>query len=221
MVINSNSKPKTKLLIAAAMALSAGLFAMPAGAVVILPGAPASPTDGLGSFSGTQLYDVTTPYSANLSSFSGNLEAAVYRESDGYLDFVYQFTNTNNPNNDTIETFVASDFSGYSIDADDEAVGGDISPATVQSSPGPGPDAGANITFSFKSPSPGVDPGQSSDILIIHTNATNYDVLGNVSLQDSGQANIVTPEPVPEPASAAMLTLALSALTIRRNRSAR
>jgi len=80
MLIKSASKFKiAKLVIPAAMIFCAAISASRAGAAIIGPGQSAA-TDGLATFSGTKLYDVVSPFVASINSFSGSLEAQVYKE---------------------------------------------------------------------------------------------------------------------------------------------
>ena len=201
--------------LAALLSLSA--FSQNAGAVLITAG-QSFPTTGTGTFSGTKIYDVTTPFVSSTGSFTGSLEAQVYSEASGSLDFVYQFLNNAN-SLDPILTFSASDFKGFTTNADDFlVVPTDVQPQTVSRTPATGPDAGGVILFDFGG---GVAAGSLSDLLIIQTNATQVEP-GNVSIQDGGQAVVATLAPaVPEPATFGMLTLAISGLFVRRNRSRR
>jgi PEP-CTERM motif len=210
------TSPQTKGLTAViALTLGGALLAPSANAVVILPGQSLAP-NGSGAFSGTKIDDVTTPFVGkdilNNIVFTGSLESQVYRESGGTLDFVYQFSNDNNPNNDSIERFTVDDYTGFSTVADDIPATGVFAPNLVTRQPA---GTGDVIGFQFA----GVAPGANTDILTIQTNATAFQI-GSAALQDGGNVSIPAPVPaVPEPATIGLLALSLSGLTLRRRRA--
>src|SRR5271155_4503087 len=78
-----------------------------AGAAIIAPGGQLTPV-GNGAFSGTVIYDNTSAF--NSGTYAGSLHSQVYKESDGFLDFVYQFTNNNIAGADGIETIGIDSF---------------------------------------------------------------------------------------------------------------
>jgi len=155
---------------------------------------------------------------ANNISFTGLLDTTVYTDPGnplGGLDFVYQFSNDPNPNNDNILHFAATSFSGYLTDADFVAGSGTPGnfPSTVQR------DAfGDTIDFDFPL-ADAVVPGATSVLLVIKTNAPTF-VMGNASLQDGGNVSITAPAPaaVPEPTTAAIAGFALCAMGLRRRK---
>jgi hypothetical protein len=210
------TSPLTKK-IAALIALASGgaLIAPAAKAVVILPGTSAAPI-GNGVIAGTQLLNVTTPFVAkdilNNVVFSGSLQSIVLQQSGGNLEFVYQFSNDNNPNNDSIERFSVDDFTGFSTDVDYIPSTGASAPTLVSRQPAVTGDV-VGYTFS------GVSPGTSTDILTVETNATAFQI-GSAALQDGGNVSIPAPVPaVPEPATIGLLVLSVSGLTLRRRRA--
>jgi hypothetical protein len=183
--------------------------------VLILPG-QALPTTGAGSFGGTKIADTgSLPFTGlnavNSTVFTGLLDTQVYADSGG-LDFVYQFSNSAN-SIDSIERLTASGFSGYTTDADYIAGSGAAGPFLVSSSSN-----GDTIGFSFLSASD-VAPGQTSDILVIKTDALAF-TASTVSVSDGGVANVdsFSPTAVPEPASMAMAAFGFSALGLRRRK---
>jgi hypothetical protein len=180
-----------------------------AGAVIIAPG-QSFPTTGAGTFSGTIVDDETSPFT-NAVTFLGSLHSQVYQESNGWLDFVYQFSN--NPNSvDPITTYTVSSYNDLFADADNKHVAGDVSPNQVERSP---LDTSSDdiISFLFS----GVQPGQTSDLLVVKTHATSF-VEGSASFLDSVPANVAAPVPVPEPATLGLLAVGIVGLVSRPGR---
>jgi hypothetical protein len=192
-------------------------FTAVARAVIILPG-QAEATTGLGAFGGTKVGDTgSLPFTGintvNGIVFTGSLDTQVYADSGG-LDFVYQLSNNSN-SLDSIERVASSGFSGYTTNADYIAGTGAASPFLVSSST-----SGDVIGFSFLSGAAAILPGQTSDTLVIKTDAMAF-TNGSVSVSDGGIANVssFSPVAVPEPASAAIAAFGFSALALRRRQS--
>jgi len=205
------------IALSAVMALG-GLFLPRAGAAVINPGQSA-PTTGGATFSGALIHTETNPFLAP-GSFNGTLTSNVYRESNGWLDFTYQFSSStaNPPNNtDGITTFTGAGFNYLFANADDQTVAGDVSPNTVQRDPATSNGLNDTIRFLFFPGGSPVLPGQSSDLLVVKTHATSF-YEGTASLIDSTTANVQAPMPVPEPATVAVLTMGLAGLMLRPGR---
>jgi len=214
----STGKGKAILLIAA---LIASGFGVAAKAVVITSGQTLSVSgEAAPAFaSNALLYDSgEVPFNGLDASsdvvFSGDLDSKVYTDPcTGYLDFVYLFSNDSD-SQDSILTFSASFFSGYTTDAD-YITGTGTAPATVERNT---QNAGGTLNYSFPD---GVAPNSDAAELIIKTNSPNYSLTGLASLQDGGNVTITAPGPVPEPATFAITGFALLALGSRRRSSRR
>src|SRR5215467_9837517 len=162
-----------------------------------LPGTvPTNPGDtvfpGLvppGTDPGTLLASLTAPFTSSLGTTSGTFFSAVFRESSGTLDFYYQVANnTTAPNcgtsgkpacdpiaretDTTFTGFLTS--TGFRIDGSSVPSGffvdGTVAPVTADRN-----SVGDVVGFSFSPPdSAKIQPGQTSNVLVISTNATNF-----------------------------------------------
>ncbi|PWT97846.1 MAG: hypothetical protein C5B51_30525 [Terriglobia bacterium] len=188
------------------------------GTVSLLPGDTVIP--GLTSDSpGTLLASLAVPWVGTLGTESGTLISAVYREAGGTLDFYYQLTdnltapncgNAGQPACDSLARLTDTTFTGfltsvgYRIDGASLPGGifinGTVAPVTADRNSG----AGDVVGFNFNPPdSAKIHPGQTSFVLVISTNATNY-TQGNASIIDGGVTTVASFAPatgVPEPVS--------------------
>ena len=136
--------------------------------------------------------------------FTGTLTFAVYRESaTGFLDFLYQYHN-NASSRDPIEHVSSTDFSGNFTDVTHLTAAppagfvlGTVVPASASRSPGDG----GVVSFDFLTPG-SVLPGATSQVLVIHTHATDF-VDGTTSIIDGAVDTHITRSPRngPEPAT--------------------
>jgi hypothetical protein len=164
--------------------------------------------------------DLVSPfsYTTTAGTNTGTLESAVYLEG-GTLDFYYQVVNAASSataiareTNTNFAGFTTS--TGFRIDGSTLAgttfQDGTVSPVTADSN-----GSGSVIGFSFQPPdSAKIQPGMSSNVLVISTNATNF-IAGNASIIDGGTATVAAFQPgsaVPEPASLVLSGLGLIAL---------
>jgi len=138
------------------------------------------------------------------TSISGTFLEAVYLVG-GFLDFYIQFKA--NTGSDDITGEHNFKFAGFTTDAKfrTDSVGsfvvGTVAPTTAARDI-----SGNTVDFNFDTPH--VLAGQTSDILVIRTNATVFNGLGNMGISDGVLANNPGFQPtsaVPEPASIILL----------------
>jgi hypothetical protein len=195
-------------------------FATGAKGVVILPGQLLAPAGTDSLVGDVPLADTGSESFSGVDGssnvvFTGTLDSSVdFDSGTGGLDFVYQLSNNAN-SLDAIARLTASGFAGFTTDAD-YVSGTGAAPFLVSRT-----SDGDTIGFNFPSSAP-VSQGQSSDILVIKTNATKFQA-GTVSVQDGGNANVdsYAPLAVPEPATAAIAVLGLGGLVLRPRKNTR
>lgn len=135
---------------------------------------------------------------------SGSYIAQVFHNSNGFLDFVYQFSNTGA--SDFVDSVTMANFAGFMTDVFVQGAGN--SPVLAESH-GIDPNV---IKFLFSNAvNNDVQPGQSSNLLVIATDATAF-TGGVFTLQDGDTASVRAFQPeVPEPNSILLFGTGLSA----------
>jgi hypothetical protein len=191
----------------------------------------------------TQLAFTSGTMTATNGVFVATLSAAVYTDSDntfcaGCLDFVYQVSNgATAPGKtppDGVGRVTAIDFTGWQTDvgytltappAGTEAgcgscsfVDGTVAPGLVDRN------TDSTVGFQFESTpfSAAIAPGETSNVLVIETDATVFGA-GAAAALDGGTANFAAFDPAPEPTTVLLMGLGMLALAgvgrFRRNRS--
>ncbi len=168
---------------------------------------------------GALLTSSSTPFvgidGLNNVTFTGTLDAAVWKEAGGNLSFLYRVHNSANSQH-AITTLGNSNFGLGIVDADF-----DLSPGTAPTYVDRDLN-GSTVYFHFVAQPLGlgaVAPGASSKWCYIRTSATSY-TIGSTSIIDGGVATVQTYAPVPEPASLIALVGPAAAIVLRRKRSA-
>jgi hypothetical protein len=192
-----------------------------ANATVLVANVPSASVDNVPAFFGGTLLDSVSTNISNIS-YSGVARTAVYDTGTG-LDFYYQFTNNTGSLNG-VERFSAFNFSSLGasqVSVFQTGVGfGIFTNGTEKSDYADRTNLGV-IAFNFV---PGtaskINPGTTSFIEIIRTNATSY-TAGNFGLLDGiadNAAGFAPTSPVPEPESYAMMLAGLGLIGFFANR---
>jgi PEP-CTERM motif len=189
---------------------------LPAG-TTLFP-APLGPAPG-----GPLAAPVLGPLAFTSATFTGTLTSYVFADpgnpiAPGDLTFVYQITNTT-PVPGEIDRLTVTSFAGVTANADYSNASGVLAPAYIDRSIG----TGATVGFSFAGVpiGPGsLQPGQTSDLLVVYTDAKNYAVT-NASVIDGSVTTVHSYAPatnIPEPSTLLLGGLAAIGLVVYSRR---
>lgn len=212
-----------------ALALAALLVSAPSSqAAFITPSAPVTPGGpAVGvplttATPGTLLASMTSPFSftTTAGTTAGNILSAVFMNPTGTLDFYYQVSNSassstalSRESNTAFGAFLTQ----VAFRMDGGSLGTIFTNGTATAVPvtADRDSSGSTVGFNFVPTPPGtkIPPGQTSPVLVISTNATNY-TAGNAEVLDGGSATVAAFQPaaatgVPEPATFVLLGFGL------------
>ncbi len=227
--IGSNTKWGLPLL-----ALALFLVLAPTSQATLMGLTPTAPGSTVGAGlttdpAGTLLADLLVPYSftTTAGTTSGTIESAVYREAGGTLDFYYQVANAM-ASATALARETNTNFTGWTTDTGYRTDGGTLAGTHFMDGTVPPVFADSNATGSVigflydLTEFTKIHPGETSTVMIIATNATNF-VSGDASVIDGGTQTVAAFQPagnVPEPGSMMLIGGGLLALAgIRRFRS--
>lgn len=224
------------LTVAAAIAFSA--LAAPAQATILVNGSTMQPTQPVPpGTQGTAL--ATQSFSGTALTFAATFNQAVYLNSLGTLDFLYQVVRTGpgSAANNEIRSFTVGNFDGFTVDAlvngmDFDGAGPFVAvnnPALFNGTP-----SGSTTTFGRSADGNilttefglnGLTGTENSVTYIFRTNATNFNNLGFFGIIDGSTLQGRTFAPtaaVPEPGTWAMMLVGFAGigLSMRRRRRA-
>lgn len=148
---------------------------------------------------------------------TGTVGSQVVVDTDGFLTFLYVVIN-DATSIDEINRVTITDYTGFTTWVAQDVINGFGPQRATSADRSP---AGGTIGFNFTGSPLGLgklDPGESSMVLWVHTNATQYKD-GTVNVINGGVDTVLGFAPVvPEPASMAALAVGAVALIRRRRK---
>jgi len=221
------NKTKSRRMYLAAMILGGSvLMASAAKSSPIPVGAASVVTPGADTFAGLSLIAnesfTTTAYDTSGNAhYTAEVESEVYKDSTtGDLDFAYQVTNVTTPSEpDSLHTVSLFSFSGFTTDVDYVTGSGQVTYANVSRASLLG---GFSLSFNYAaSNGDGIAPGEATDWIIVKTNATVYNNLGETTMIDGATGSVTSFEPVvPEPMTLSLLAVGAAGVLVKRPKRA-
>lgn len=200
-----------KRLFLSLAATVAAISAVPAQAVVIMPGTSGlvfDPFSGIAATQGTVL--ATTSVAGTGLTFAAIMRSAVYRNTSGTLDFYYQVARTGpgTQADQMIDAFTAADFSGFTVDGyvsatDPDGAGFFTAANNPPASTTRTGRSSSGVTLQTDFGTNGLDLNEISATYIFRTNATAY-AAGTYGIIDGSTISGIAfapINPVPEPAT--------------------
>jgi hypothetical protein len=209
--------------------VAAGLLALGGAAradVVLNPG-DTKPTPGSAYTAGVTLV-ASMDFNFNNGRFAGTVRQEVFREAGGTLDFLYQ-THNNADSKFALSGLAQANFENFSTSVDfatnSSSIPGFVSGAVGSFAAARSPSGSLmNFAFGTSSTVTGLDPGVTSTVLFIKTNATSFDQFGTITVNGKNRGGVNagsfainnTFEPaltgIPEPGSLALVAAGLPLL---------
>lgn len=217
-----------QIVFAAIAAVVGMLAAAPANATLLSPNSGIVSSSDVALPTGSTLDATTGPQTLSINTTSGLLDvtatASVYTDkSTGTLDFVYTISNNSDSKDIVGQVTVGNFANAASAPTNGTLLTGQIDVGSDSSSSGQAP---ASVSWSANAQTvvwyynTDVSSGNSSQTLVIKTNATEY-TNGSLSVQDSGTIQFQGFQPGPEPSTmalAALGTLGFVGYGIRRRK---
>ncbi len=190
-------------------------------AALVAPGGGAEPLTGTMNFGGWAVGDKTVSFSEPSNLFQGTLRTVVVQNGSGLLDYYFQLQNTTAPG-PFLDIFrlAVTGFNGYGtgpldsleVDYVTNGLAGIFGVSSVVGTEAPMtgdrlPDVSSDqvgFDFSFFQGDPAnVDPGETSQFMVIRTNSKFFQVVNTEVVSGLGTAFVsgFAPVAVPEPAT--------------------
>ncbi len=148
------------------------------------------------------------PISGSASNGGLNISSIEYVDTDpdnvfcsGCLDFLIRVTNNSSAGSgENVEHVTSGSFAGFLTDVG-IFVGSQkgVDPTSIDRTSSPG----SVVSFDFSGDG-NITPGETTDYLVIETNATSF-IPGSISIQDDVSVNVTGFAPAPEPMSLSLL----------------
>ncbi|HZH97926.1 MAG TPA: PEP-CTERM sorting domain-containing protein [Fimbriimonadaceae bacterium] len=167
----------------------------------------------------TRTQNISGENAAGETRFTGMFTNSVYRNQQGQLTFTYQFTNSAN-SQDSVKRMATTGFTNFVVSNTNFALN---STGTRGSTSVFRDENGSTLSYNFDPTGAGgngvIGRGETTRVIFITTNATQYTNRGTTQFIDGGVDSVNSFAPVPEPSTIAALGLGGLALLRRRKKS--
>lgn len=209
--------------LAGSLCLSAVLLVLPSSASIytLAPGGNITATSSGFPTGGTLLDSISLPYTS--PTIAGTVTSKVYSGDpsnpySGGLTFTYSLTMSGPAGTiDAVSELTAGGYAGFQTDVSYNPSGGGIAPSNFSRSSAPG-----DVLQFFFSNGGGIALGDTSALIVVQTDAHNFEQNVNGGVIDSQPSNVglLTPA-VPEPAIGSLLATGLGILFVFRRRNSK